>query len=166
MMKKIVTLTILAAILSGCSNSDLYSGDVYTADQAKQVQQVSYGTVVSVRQVKIQANASNGKSENIAGSIGGAVLGGVLGNTIGDGSGRVLAAATGAIGGAILGDAIQNKASQASGVELEIKQENGSNIVIVQKGSVNEFYAGQHVRLVTNGKQISASPRYNSSPKK
>nr|WP_244168453.1 glycine zipper 2TM domain-containing protein [Gilliamella mensalis] len=165
-MKKIFSLTILAAILSGCSNSDLYSGDVYTADQAKQVQQVNYGTVVSVRPVKIQANASNGKSENIAGSLGGAVLGGVLGNTIGDGTGRVLAAATGAIGGAILGDAIQDKTSQANAVELEIKQENGSNIVIVQKGSPNEFYIGQHVRLVTNGKQISASPRYASGSRK
>jgi outer membrane lipoprotein SlyB len=158
-MKKIVTLTILAALISGCSNSDLHSGDVYTADQAKQVQQVSYGTVVSVRPVKIQANASNGKSENVAGTLGGAVLGGVLGNTIGDGTGRVLAAATGAIGGAILGDAIQNKANQAEGVELEIKQNKGSNIVIVQKGSPNDFFVGQPVRLVTNGKQISASPR-------
>nr|WP_255306855.1 glycine zipper 2TM domain-containing protein [Gilliamella apicola] len=161
-MKKIITLAVLAAILSGCSNSDLYSGDVYTADQAKQVQQVSYGTVVSVRPVKIQANASNGKSENVAGSLGGAVLGGVLGNTIGDGTGRVLAVATGAIGGAILGDAIQDKTSQASAVELEIKQENGSNIVIIQKGSANNFYAGQPVRLVTNGKKISASPRYDN----
>ncbi|MCO6553041.1 MAG: glycine zipper 2TM domain-containing protein [Gilliamella sp.] len=166
MMKKIVTLTILAAILSGCSNSDVYSGDVYTADQAKQVQQVSYGTVVSVRAVKIQANASDGKSESVAGSLGGAVIGGVLGNTIGNGTGRVLATATGAIGGAILGDAIQNKSSQASAVELEIKQENGSNIVLVQKGSANDFYAGQPVRLVTNGKQISASPRYNSGVRK
>ena len=165
-MKKIVTLTILAAILSGCSNSDVYSGDVYTADQAKQVQQVSYGTVVSVRAVKIQANASDGKRESVAGSLGGAVIGGVLGNTIGNGTGRVLATATGAIGGAILGDAIQNKSSQASAVELEIKQENGSNIVLVQKGSANDFYAGQPVRLVTNGKQISASPRYNSGVRK
>ncbi|NUF26724.1 glycine zipper 2TM domain-containing protein [Gilliamella bombicola] len=166
MMKKIVTLAILATILSGCSNSDLYSGDVYTADQAKQVQQVSYGTVVSVRPVKIQANASSdGKSENVAGNLGGAVLGGVLGNTIGGGTGRVLAVATGAIGGAILGDTIQDKTSQASAVELEIKQENGSNIVIVQKGSAKDFFAGQAVRLVTNGKKISASPRYNNQSK-
>ena len=116
-MKKIVTLTILAAILSGCSNSDIYSGDVYTADQAKQVQQVSYGTVVSVRAVKI--------------------------------------------GGAILGDAIENKSSQADAVELEIKPENGSNFVIVQKGDVKQFYAGQNVKLITNGQRINAAPRYS-----
>lgn len=159
-MKKIITASILIALLSGCSNSDIYSGDVYTTDQAKQVQKVSYGTVLSVRAVKIQTNTSNGKNENIVGSLGGAVLGGVLGNTIGDGSGRVLAAATGAIGGAILGSAIENKANQADAVELEIQQEKGGNIVIVQKGSAKEFFTGQHVKLVTNGNRISAAPRY------
>lgn len=158
-MKKIITLATLLALLSGCSNSDVYSGDVYTADQAKQVQQVSYGTVLSVRAVKIQANASNGKDENIVGTLGGAALGGVLGNTIGNGTGRILAVATGAIGGAVIGSSIEDKASQANAVELEIKQENGGNIVLIQKGSVKQFYAGQPVRLVTNGKQINVSPR-------
>lgn len=161
-MKKVVTLAILVALLSGCSNSDIYSGDVYTTDQAKQVQHVSYGTIISVRPVKIQANASDGKSQNVVGSLGGAVIGGFLGNTIGNGAGNKLAIATGAIGGALLGGAIEDKASQASAVELEIKQESGSNIVIVQKGSTKDFYAGQKVRLVTNGKQINASPRYNN----
>lgn len=162
-MKKIVTLTILAALLAGCGSSDIYSGDVYTADQAKQVQQVSYGTVVSVRAVKIQTNSANGQSNNIVGSLSGAVLGGVLGNTIGNGTGNTLAIAGGAIGGALLGGAIQNEASQVNAVELEIRQEGGSSIVIVQKGSTNQFYAGQQVKLVTNGKQINASPRVNST---
>ncbi|OCG09016.1 hypothetical protein A9G13_02865 [Gilliamella sp. wkB178] len=164
-MKKVVTLAVLVALLSGCSNSDIYSGDVYTTDQAKQVQQVSYGTIVSVRPVKIQANATDGKNNNIIGSLGGAALGGVLGNTIGNGTGRVLAIATGAIGGAMVGGAIEDKASQANAVELEINREDGGNIVIIQKGSTKDFYAGQNVRLVTNGKQISVSPRNNDSIK-
>ena len=91
------------------------------------------------------------------------MIGGVLGNTIGNGTGRALAIATGAIGGAVIGSAIEDKTSQTNAVELEIERENGGNIVIVQKGSPNEFYTGQHVRLVSNGKQISASPRYGSS---
>lgn len=159
-MKKFVTLAMLVTFISGCSNSDIYSGDVYTADQAKQVQQVSYGTVVSVRAVKIQANASDGKSQNVIGSLGGAALGGVIGNSIGNGTGKIIAIATGAIGGAILGGEIEDKASQANAVELEVKQEDGGNIILIQKGSVKQFYVGQNVRLVTNGKQISASPRY------
>jgi outer membrane lipoprotein SlyB len=161
-MKKTVMLIILSAILSGCSNSDIYSGDVYTTDQAKQVQQVSYGTVVAVRAVKIQANSDGQNNGNFAGPAGGAIIGGVLGNTIGNGTGRILAAATGAIGGAILGDAVENKSSQVAAVELEVKQDNGSTIVIVQKGDAKQFYAGQKVKLISNGKRISAAPKYSA----
>ncbi|MDF7667583.1 hypothetical protein PT273_06960 [Orbaceae bacterium ESL0727] len=167
-MKKFVTLatwSILVTgsiLMTGCSNSDIYSGDVYTADQAKQVQQVSYGTVVSVRPVKIQTNASDGQNNNIVGSLGGAVLGGFLGNTVGNGKGNSLAIAGGAIGGALAGGALQDELSKANAVQLEIKQESGSTIVIVQKGSADQFYAGQPVKMVTNGKQINVSPRESS----
>ncbi len=37
--------TTTATTLSGCANSDV-SGDVYTKDRAKQVQTVSYGTIL------------------------------------------------------------------------------------------------------------------------
>ncbi|WP_392560583.1 outer membrane lipoprotein [Orbus mooreae] len=160
-MKRITTLAFLgAALLAGCQNSDVYSGDVYTADQAKQVQHVSYGTVLSVRPVKIQTNASSdGSSNNIVGTLGGAILGGFLGNTIGNGTGNSLAIAGGAIGGALIGGEVQDAVSQTNAVELEVRQENGSTIVLVQKASANEFQVGQEVRLVTNGKQVSASPR-------
>lgn len=158
-MKKLMALTCLAVLLAGCQNSDIYSGDVYTADQAKQVQQVSYGTVVSVRPIKIQTNASNGSSNTVIGSLSGAVLGGFLGNTIGGGAGNKLAIAGGAIGGALVGGEVQNALSQTNGVELEVQLENGSTIVLVQKATANQFHTGQGVRLVTNGKQINASPR-------
>ncbi len=72
---------VAVASLSGCVNTDSLSGDTYTAGQAKQVQTVSYGTIVSVRPVNIQA----GSNENVLGAIGGAVLGGLVGNTIGGG---------------------------------------------------------------------------------
>lgn len=159
-MKKFVALAIVAALLAGCRNSDIYSGDVYTADQAKQSQLVSYGTVTSVRPVKLQTNATSGSNNNVIGTLGGAILGGFLGNTIGNGSGRSLAIATGAIAGSVAGGAIEDEASQVNAVELEIRQENGATIVLVQKATPNQFQVGQEVRLVTNGKQINASPRY------
>lgn len=160
-MKKVALLTFLATtLLVGCQNSDVYSGDVYTADQAKQVQHITYGTVLSVRPVKIQTNASSdGSSNNIVGSLSGAILGGFLGNTIGNGTGNSLAIAGGAIGGALLGGEIQDTVSQTNAVELEVRQDNGSVIVLVQKATANQFQVGQEVRLVTNGKQVSASPR-------
>nr|WP_228720363.1 glycine zipper 2TM domain-containing protein [Zophobihabitans entericus] len=159
-MKKFVALAIVVAVLAGCRNSDIYSGDVYTADQAKQAQRVSYGTVTSVRPVKLQTNATSGSNNNVVGSLGGAILGGFLGNTIGSGSGRSLAIATGAIAGSVVGGAVEDEVSQVNAVELEVQQENGGTVVLVQKATANQFYVGQEVRLVTNGKQINASPRY------
>lgn len=158
-----MTVACMAIMLNACQNSDIYSGDVYTADQAKQVQQLGYGKVLSVRPVKIQTNASSdGSSNNIIGSVGGAVLGGLLGNSIGGGNGKNLAIAGGAIGGAIIGSKTQDIASQTNAVELEILRDNDKTpFVIVQKATANQFYVGQQVRIVTNGQQISVSPRVN-----
>ncbi|MGL6520856.1 hypothetical protein ACSZNC_07175, partial [Aeromonas dhakensis] len=86
MLKRITLIALLATTtattLSGCANSDVYSGDVYTKDRAKQVQTVSYGTILSTRPVKIQADENS-----LIGTIGGAVVGGLLGSTIGGGRG-------------------------------------------------------------------------------
>jgi outer membrane lipoprotein SlyB len=51
MFKRIALVTLLAATtaITGCANSDVYSGDVYTKDRAKQAQTVSYGTILSTR---------------------------------------------------------------------------------------------------------------------
>ena len=61
MFKRIALVTLLAATtaITGCANSDVYSGDVYTKDRAKQVQTVSYGTILSTRPVKIQADENS-----------------------------------------------------------------------------------------------------------
>ena len=68
MFKRIALVTLLAATtaITGCANSDVYSGDVYTKDRAKQVQTVSYGTILSTRPVKIQADENS-----LIGTIGG-----------------------------------------------------------------------------------------------
>ena len=84
MIKRVLVVSMVGLSLVGCVNNDTLSGDVYTASEAKQVQNVSYGTIVNVRQVQIQG----GDDSNVIGAIGGAVLGGFLGNTIGGGTGR------------------------------------------------------------------------------
>ena len=71
--------------LAGCSNTDVYGGDVYRGDQAKEARSISYGTIVSVREVKIQPN-----SQSALGTIGGGALGGIAGSTIGGGRGQAL----------------------------------------------------------------------------
>jgi outer membrane lipoprotein SlyB len=143
-MSKRLSLMALGILigLAGCANSDTYSGDVYSANQAKTVQTVSYGTITSTRPVKIQAS-----EDSVLGTIAGGVLGGVLGSAVGGGKGQDIAMVAGAVGGAAAGKAAGDKLNQVDGVELEIKRENGDSIVVVQKASPT-FVPGKRVRIV------------------
>ena len=152
MFNRMTIIAMLAATtITGCANSDVYSGDVYTKDRAKQVQTVSYGTIISTRPVKIQA-----EENALLGTIGGAVVGGLLGSTIGGGTGRDLAAAGGAIAGAAAGKAAGDKFNQVDGVELEIKKETGESIVVVQKASPT-FVPGARVRMTQGNGTINVA---------
>lgn len=155
MMKRLLTVTLVGMTLAGCVSNDTLSGDVYSASEAKQVQQVSYGTLVSVRPVQIQGGDDN----NIVGAIGGAVLGGFLGNTIGGGSGRSLATAAGAVAGGVAGQGIQGGMNKSQGVELEIRKDDGNTIMVVQKQAATRFSVGQRVVMSSNGSQVTVSPR-------
>ena len=107
-MKKVtVALALMMSIgLTGCANTDIFSGDVYEAGQAKEARSISYGTIVSVRPVKIQAD-----NPGVIGTVGGGALGGIAGSTIGGGTGQAIATAVGAIGGAIIGSKAEEKMS-------------------------------------------------------
>ena len=65
MIKRVLVVSMVGLSLVGCVNNDTLSGDVYTASEAKQVQNVSYGTIVNVRQVQIQG----GDDSNVIGAI-------------------------------------------------------------------------------------------------
>ena len=95
MIVRVLGVSLIGLTLAGCVNDSSLSGDVYSASEAKQVQSVTYGTVVNARPVQIQGGDDN----NVMGAIGGAVLGGFLGNTVGGGTGRSLATAAGAVAG-------------------------------------------------------------------
>ncbi|BFU59994.1 MULTISPECIES: glycine zipper 2TM domain-containing protein [Rodentibacter] len=151
-MKKVTVALVLAAALSvtGCANTDIFSGDVYSADQAKEARSISYGTLVSVRPVKIQAD-----NPGVIGSVGGGAIGGIAGSTIGGGRGQAIATAVGAIAGAIVGSKIEEKAGQVNGAELVIKKDDGKSIVVVQK-SDPKFIAGKRVQIV-GGSSLNVS---------
>lgn len=140
--------------LGGCANTDTYSGDVYSGNQAKTGQSVTYGTIVSVRPVQIQAGDQN---SGVLGGLGGAVIGGLLGNQIGGGSGRTIATAAGAIGGSVAGKKIEDNVNQVDAWELEIRRDSGDNVIVVQKADRN-WQAGQRVRLVGSGSTMSVAP--------
>lgn len=143
-MKKItIALGLLLSLgLAGCANTDELSGSVYTAEQAKEARSISYGTIVSSRPVKIQ-----GDNQGIIGTIGGGVIGGIAGSAIGDGTGQAIASAIGSVAGAVLGSKIEEKASQVNALELVIRKDDGSEIVVVQKAETG-LIPGARVRIV------------------
>ena len=153
-MSKCLTMLALGAavVLAGCANSDSYSGDVYSANQAKTVQTVSYGTITATRAVWIQG----GDEDSLLGTVAGGVLGGVLGSAIGGGTGQDIATVAGAIGGAAVGMAAEDSLNQVDGVEIEIKKENGDSIVVVQKANP-AFVPGKRVRMVQSDGKTNVS---------
>ncbi|GKW40444.1 glycine zipper 2TM domain-containing protein [Pectobacterium parvum] len=155
MMKRLLVVTLAGITLAGCANTSTLSGDVYSASEAKQVQTVTYGTIVSMRPVQIQA----GEDSNVIGALGGAVLGGFLGNTVGGGTGRSLATAAGAVAGGVAGQSATSALNRTQGVELEIRRDDGSTIMVVQKQGDTKFSTGQRVAIASNGRSITVSPR-------
>ena len=155
MIARVLGVSFVGLTLVGCAITSTLCGDVYSASEANQVQNVTYGTIVSMRPVQIQA----GSDENVIGDIGGAVLGGFLGNTIGGGTGRSLATAAGAVAGGVAGQQVQGSLNKTQGVELEIRKDDGNTIMVVQKQGNTRFSAGQRVALASNGRQITVSPR-------
>ncbi|WMQ73563.1 MAG: Outer membrane lipoprotein SlyB [Sodalis sp.] len=154
-MKRLIVMVLIGMTLVGCTNNSTLSGDVYSASEAKQIQSVTYGTLVMVRPVRIQG----GEDSNAIGAISGAVLGGFLGNTIGGGSGRSLATAAAAIAGGVAGSSVEGAVNLAHGVELEVRKDDGSTIVVVQKQGNTRFSVGQRVALTSNGRTTTVSPR-------
>ncbi|WP_058909924.1 outer membrane lipoprotein SlyB [Entomohabitans teleogrylli] len=155
MILRVLAVSLVGLTLAGCVSNNTLSGDVYSASEAKQVQSVTYGTIVHVREVQIQG----GEDGNVIGAIGGAVLGGFLGNTIGGGTGRSLATAAGAVAGGVAGQGVQSSLNKTTGVELEIRKDDGNTIMVVQKQGSSRFSVGQRVSMASNGSQITVSPR-------
>lgn len=151
-MKKMTLVGLAVLTLAGCTNSGVYSGDVYTGNQAKTVREVSYGTVLNVRPVVIQDEESG------LGTVSGAVLGGLVGNTMGGGRGRNLTTAVGVIAGGMAGSKAGQEMGKVQAVELEIKTDEGKTIAVVQKQDVSAFRAGQRVRMVGSGRSMNVSP--------
>ena len=152
-MKKLGLATALLSslVMAGCAQTDIYSGSVYSGQQAKEARSISYGTIVSVRDVKIQA-----ESPGVIGSVGGGVLGGIAGSTVGGGTGRAIASAVGAIAGAMAGSTIEEKANQVSSLEMVIRKDDGKEIVVVQKKE-DGFVAGKRVRIVGSNADLNFS---------
>ena len=155
-MKRLLLPVLAIGVLSvaGCANTSTMGGDVYRGSQAGTSQTVTFGTITAIRQVQIQADSRAG---GLIGTGGGAVIGGLLGNQIGGGSGRRLATAAGAIGGAVAGSATEDSVNRVRAWEMEIRRDDGQNVVIVQKAD-RAFQTGQRVRMIGSGANVTVAP--------
>ncbi len=147
-LARIISVTLLALIVSACASSN--SGSVYKREDARKMQTVKTGIVESVRQVKLEGTKSP------VGTVAGGAVGGIAGSSVGSGRGSAVAAVIGAVAGGIAGSAIEEVATRKDGLEITVKLDGGGLIAIVQEAD-EEFKAGDKVRIVENGETSRVS---------
>ena len=142
-MKQNLIAAILAAsalaIAGGCAS---FAPQDYGYSEARTVESVVYGTIESVRPVRL--NEDHGG----VGTAAGAVIGGLAGNELGHGAGRAVTTILGAIGGGLAGNAIERNATAQRGTEIVVRLDSGASIAVVQ-GASEQFETGQRVRVLT-----------------
>ncbi|MBD9481846.1 glycine zipper 2TM domain-containing protein [Pseudomonas sp. PDM14] len=132
----------LTVVLGGCASN--LSGDSYSRDEARKVQTVRMGTIESLRPVKIEG------TKTPIGAGAGAVVGGVAGSGIGGGRGSAVAAVIGAVAGGLLGSMTEEGITRTQGVEITVREDDGTLRAYVQQVQENEiFRVGERVRIMS-----------------
>lgn len=139
MPRRLLAAAILA-LAAGCSSTGPRD---YASSEARVIQTVAYGTVESVRPVRLS------EDEPIEGIFAGAAIGGLLGESIGNGG--VGAVLLGTVAGGFAGNAVQRDLSDQDGQEIVIRLDSGSTIAVVERGR-QAFEPGQRVRVLTGPK--------------
>ena len=138
----VASFTALALTLGGCSSS--LTGDSYSRDEARTVQTVRMGTIESLRPVKIEG------TKTPIGAGAGAVVGGVAGSAVGGGRGSIITAVFGAVAGGLLGAASEEGLTRTQGVEITVREDDGTMRAYVQAVAENEiFRVGERVRIMS-----------------
>lgn len=138
----IASFTSVTLLLGGCTSS--LQGDVYSRSEARTVQNVRMGSIVALRPVRIEG------TKTPIGAGAGAIAGGVAGSSIGGGRGSAVAAVIGAVAGGLLGSAAEEGLTRTQGVEITVREDDGSMRAYVQEVQPNEiFRVGDRVRILT-----------------
>jgi outer membrane lipoprotein SlyB len=147
-----ILVLISVTLLSGCPSN--LTGDSYSREDARQVQNVQTGTITYLRPVQIEG------TKTAVGPAAGAIVGGLAGSGVGGGNGSNIAAAVGAIGGGLLGGAAEEAATKTQGVEITVRLDSTKETkAYVQAVSPTEnFMVGQHVRLLSVNGQTRVTP--------
>ena len=136
------SITAVSLTLTGCQSSQ--TGDSYSRDEARTVQTVRMGTISALRPVKIEG------SKTPIGAGAGAVIGGVGGSAVGGGKGSIVMAVIGAVAGGLMGAAAEEGLTRTQGVEVTVREDDGSMRAYVQEVQPNEiFRVGERVRIMS-----------------
>jgi outer membrane lipoprotein SlyB len=140
-------VAVSALLLGGCAQQSL-TGEAYSRSEARQVQQVQYAVIDSVRPVVIE-----GRTDGIVGT--GAIVGGIAGSNIGGGSGSTVASVLGAVAGGIAGQRIEEATSRRQGQEITLRLDSGEMISVVQEVENGQFFRpGDRVRVLRSGGRV------------
>ncbi|KMN09006.1 outer membrane lipoprotein [Pseudomonas helleri] len=138
----VAAISTMTVLLSGCASN--LTGDTYSRDEARRVQTVRTGTIVALRPVQIEG------TKTPIGAATGAVIGGVGGSAIGGGRGSIVTAVIGAVAGGLLGSAAESGLTKTQGVEITVREDDGSTRAYVQQVEPNQvFRTGERVRIMT-----------------
>lgn len=142
-MKRLLSSALCAFIviaLASCAQRQ--SQSVYNYDEVGKSSAVSFGTVVSSRQVDI-----TGKNTG-TGALIGAGAGAGAGSYAGGGSGEIWAVAGGALAGAIVGGLAEQAMADRVGIEYVVVLESGVTMTIVQDMAKTDVAFQPGVRVI------------------
>ena len=149
-LRAIAGAVLATAVFAGCGTNPI--GAPVSGTSVQRPQTVEFGVVTATRPVAIQANST------VVGTTTGAVVGGSVGSNLGSGSfANTAGAVGGAVAGGMAGSAIQGNAAARQGVEVTVRLDSGSNVVVVQEGSPDAFRPGDRVRVTSNGQTTTVS---------
>ncbi len=138
--KALILTLALSILLPGCAQK---GGETFRSSDQQKANTVHYGTVLSVRTVQIDTEATG------IGAVLGGVAGGVLGSLFGSGSGKTAATVGGAAIGALGGYATERGISKHDALEIIVQLDNGSHIAVVQDAD-NYYAKGDKVMVITS----------------
>lgn len=142
----IAFLVMTGAALGSVGCASNLTGDSYSREEARAVQQVQFGTVKHTRPVVIEG------TKTPIGAGAGAAVGGIAGSTVGDGTSGQIGAVLGAVAGGLVGGATEEQVTKSQGIEVTVQLDDGPMIAVVQKQEPDvTFNVGERVRVLTVG---------------
>lgn len=139
----LVGVSIAALGLGGCASG--LGGGTYERAEARRAMTVQYGTVESVRMVRLEG------TKTPVGPLAGAAVGGIAGSGVGGGRGQAIATVIGAVAGGVAGAALEEGATRRLGVEVTVRLQGGQLLAVVQEDGGEGFALGERVRVLRDG---------------